>query len=371
MTQSENIMVRWSRMKRESGRTVEPDGSSSGHKPNEAEAEDLNQATAATPPTDSPSSATFDLASLPPLQSITAGTDIRSFLGSSVPVELTRAALRRAWVTDPAIRDFIGIAENQWDFNDPTAMPGFGPLRAEDVPGLVGAGETAQACGATAEEVRARAIPAAGQVDETDHARAAEYALLAALLSHSPDANMIEQLARLSGDATPLGAAHASLSSAAASMNPERIEREYFDLFVGLGGGELFPYASYYLTGYLHGRPLARIRETLKQIGLERTEGQSEPEDHVAVLFEVMAGLASGRIIAPGGTDRTIFENHLKPWTGRFFSDLEHARSATFYKCVGSLGRIFMEIETEAFSLSTQAKLRDGPTANRPGDCND
>jgi TorA maturation chaperone TorD len=177
--------------------------------------------------------------------------------------------------------------------------------------------------------------------------------LLAALLSRSPDADMIERLVRLSGDATQLGAAHAALGSAAASMKPERIEREYFDLFVGLGGGELFPYASYYLTGYLHGRPLARLRETLKQIGLERTEGQSEPEDHVAVLFEVMAGLASGQIIAPGGTDRNIFDNHLKPWIGRFFSDLERAESAVFYKLVGSLGRVFMEIEAEAFSLST------------------
>jgi TorA maturation chaperone TorD len=348
MTRSENIMSRWSRMKRESGKTVEPDGSElksiDAEKP-----DDLTAATAAAPAASSPTPPPFDLASLPPLQSITAGTDIRSFLGSSVPVELTRAALRRAWVTDPAIRDFIGIAENQWDFNDPTAMPGFGPLRAEDVPGLAGLGET----GATAEEVRAGAIPAASPVDEVDYARAAEYALLAALLSHSPDAGMIEQLARLNGDATLLGTAHAALSSAAASMNPERIEREYFDLFIGLGRGELFPYASYYLTGYLHGRPLARLRDTLKQIGLEKTEGQSEPEDHVAVLFEVMASLASGQIVAPGGTERTIFENHLKPWAGRFFSDLEHAESATFYKSVGSLGRVFMEIETEAFSLST------------------
>jgi TorA maturation chaperone TorD len=152
-----------------------------------------------------------------------------------------------------------------------------------------------------------------------DHARAGEYALLATLLSHSPDANMIEQLARLSGDATPLGAAHAALGCVAASMKPERIEREYFDLFVGLGRGELFPYASYYLTGYLYGRPLARLRETLNQIGLERAERRSEPEDHVAVLLEVMAGLASGQIVAPGRTDRNIFENHLKPWIGRFF----------------------------------------------------
>jgi TorA maturation chaperone TorD len=347
MTRSENIVARWSRMKRQSGKTVEPDGSSSGHKPGEAEPRDLNQAAAATPPTDSPAAATFDPASLPPLQSITAGTDIRSFLASAVPVELTRAALRRAWVTDPAIRDFIGIAENQWDFNDPTAMPGFGPLRAEDVGGLADLGETGQTSAAAA------ADPTTDEVHEMDHARAAEYALLAALLSHSPDADMIAQLALLGGDATRLGAAHAALGSAAANSDPERIEREYFDLFVGLGRGELFPYASYYLTGYLHGRPLARIREALKQIGIESNERQSEPEDHIAALFEVMSGLAVGRIVAPDGTDRTIFENHLKPWAGRFFSDLEHAESATFYKSVGSLGRIFMEIETEAFSLST------------------
>jgi TorA maturation chaperone TorD len=344
MTGPENIMARWSRMKRESGTIVEPNGSSFRPKPNAAEAGDLKEA---APPTDSPAATAFDLASLPPLQSITAGTDIRSFLASTVPVELTRAALRRAWVTDPAIRDFIGIAENQWDFNDPTAMPGFGPLRAGDVPGLAGLGKTEQAGAAPAEG------QAAAEVDEMDHARAAEYALLAALMSHSPDADMIEQLARLGGDATELGAAHAALGVAAASIDPERVEREYFDLFVGLGRGELFPYASYYLTGYLHGRPLARIREALKQIGLDRNERQSEPEDHIAVLFEVMAGLAAGRIAAPEGTDRSIFENHLKPWAARFFSDLEHAESATFYKSVGSLGRIFMEIETEAFSLST------------------
>jgi TorA maturation chaperone TorD len=351
MTRSENIISRWSRMKQKSTGDAEPDGSSS--EPNPIESGNSSEATVAAPAPDSATSPTFDPASLPPLQSITVGTDIRSFLESNVPVELTKAALRRAWATDPAIRDFIGIAESQWDFNDPTSMPGFGPLRANDAPGLVGVGETEQARAVTAEAVDAEAISATRQIDEIDHARAREYALLAALLSHSPDAKMIEQLTRLSGDTTQLGAAHAALSAAAASVTPERIEREYFDLFVGLGHGELLPYASYYLTGYLYGRPLARLREALKQIGLERTEGQSEPEDHAGVLFEVMAGLADGQIIAPDGTDRIIFEQHLKPWIGRFFLDLEHAGSATFYTCVGTLGRVFMEIETKAFSRST------------------
>ena len=80
----------------------------------------------------------FDLASLPSIETITGDTDIRGFLQSRVPAELTRAALRQAWASDPAIRDFIGIAENQWDFNDPAAMPGFGPLPASDnVPALL------------------------------------------------------------------------------------------------------------------------------------------------------------------------------------------------------------------------------------------
>src|SRR3981189_3125981 len=98
---------------------------------------------------------------------------------------------------------------------------------------------------------------------------------------------MIYCLAGLCCDRTPLGAAHGALSAAAASVNPERIEREYLHLLDGLGCGELFPYASYYLTGYLYGRPLARLREALQQLGLERTEEQSEPEDHAAVLFKV------------------------------------------------------------------------------------
>ena len=200
--------------------------------------------------------------------------------------------------------------------------------------------------------VSAEVAAATREIDETDQARAQEHSLLAALLTRSPNAQMIGHLLRHRGDATPLGAEHAALSAAAASINPEQIEREYFDLFVGLGRGELFPYASYYLTGYLYGRPLARVRETLRQLGLERTEGQSEPEDHAAVLLEVMAGLASGQIVAPDGTERTIFETHLKPWIGRFFSDLERAQSANFYAGVGTLGRIFMEVEAEAFSLS-------------------
>src|SRR5258708_34730530 len=123
MTRSESIMSRWSRMKQQSAGRATSDDLSPASRPADAEAGDLSLATAATPATDAPASPAFDLASLPPLQSITAGTDIRSFLASNVPLELTKAALRRARGTDPAIRDFFGIAEDQWGFKDPNPHP--------------------------------------------------------------------------------------------------------------------------------------------------------------------------------------------------------------------------------------------------------
>jgi len=74
----------------------------------------------------------FDLTQLPSLESIAAETDIRAFLAPGVPPELTRAALRRVWAADPQIRDFVGLAENAWDFTAPDAMAGFGPLEMTD-----------------------------------------------------------------------------------------------------------------------------------------------------------------------------------------------------------------------------------------------
>ena len=188
-------------------------------------------------------------------------------------------------------------------------------------------------------------------VDEVDAARAQEYALLATLLSRSPDADLLSRLRQLRGDPSPLGVAHAALAEAAARTDVERVGREYFDLFIGLARGELLPYASYYLTGFLHERPLARLRGDLKQLGIQQAEDQSEPEDHAAILCEIMANLAGGKIEAPRDADREIFEKHMAPWIGRFFGDLERSPTASFYARVGALGRTFIEIENEAFAL--------------------
>jgi TorA maturation chaperone TorD len=188
-------------------------------------------------------------------------------------------------------------------------------------------------------------------VDEIDHARAQEYALLATLLSRSPDSRLIARLAGLRGDASPIGMAHAALGKAAERANEGNVAQEYFALFAGLGQGQLLPYSSHYLTGSLYGRPLAQLRETLQRLGIEQAPGRTEPEDHAATLCEVMAGVVGGGIAAPAGADRDFFVEHLLPWVGRFFADLERAEAADFYRCVGSLGRTFIDIETQAFAL--------------------
>ncbi|MDI1346862.1 MAG: Cro/CI family transcriptional regulator [Pseudolabrys sp.] len=189
-------------------------------------------------------------------------------------------------------------------------------------------------------------------IDEVDAARAKEYALLSALLVRAPDAKLLENLALLRGNATPLGVAHIALAEAASQTTVARVEREFFDLFIGMGRGELMPYGSYYLTGFLNERPLARLREDLGKFGIERVENNAEPEDQAATLCEIMSGLADGRFGAPLGTDQQIFEKHVAPWMGRFFTDLERAEAARFYRAVGTIGRLLVEIESEAFAIS-------------------
>jgi uncharacterized protein DUF3306 len=135
MSDPESFALRWSRLKRATAKEQQ-EAASAQPVPRRAEAaptvETAAGAQAGIDRTDELSEAPFDPTSLPSIDSITAGSDIKAFLQAGVPKDLTRAALRRAWTTDPAIRDFIGLAENQWDFTDPTAMPGFGPLEATD-----------------------------------------------------------------------------------------------------------------------------------------------------------------------------------------------------------------------------------------------
>jgi hypothetical protein len=157
MTGPDNFLSRWARRKRGAetlsgipSRDAGPELTAPSHP--EAESEpSLDLA--------SLDLTSLDLENLPSVASITETTDIRGFLTSRVPAELTRAALRRVWASDPAIRDFIGIAENQWDFNDPNAIPGFGPLRGTtDTPALLA--DTLGRLEHVAEAIPGPAIPA-------------------------------------------------------------------------------------------------------------------------------------------------------------------------------------------------------------------
>jgi Protein of unknown function (DUF3306) len=136
MTSPENFVSRWARLKSESD--TEPKTEFVGHGSRQEAVASVGTETPSMQQQDEVVDEPFDPASLPSIETITFDTDIRGFLQSRVPAALTRAALRQAWASDPAIRDFIGIAENQWDFNDPTAMPGFGPMQETDnVPALL------------------------------------------------------------------------------------------------------------------------------------------------------------------------------------------------------------------------------------------
>ena len=132
-------------------------------------------------------------------------------------------------------------------------------------------------------------------IDDIEAVRAEEYFLLATLLARAPDAVGLSRIAKFSGDATPLGLAHLALARAAENASVDKIEREFFNLFIGTGRGKLPPYGSHYLSVSPNGRSLARLRNDLRALNTETVEGQLQPEDHAAILCEIMGGLVGSR----------------------------------------------------------------------------
>lgn len=188
--------------------------------------------------------------------------------------------------------------------------------------------------------------------------RAQAYGLLAGLLSRAPDADALTALAAIDaptdGEGSPLGAAFADLSAAAREATPRGVAEEFDALFIGVGGGELTPFGSYYRTGFLHEKPLAELRGDMARLGIERAEGIAESEDHIAALCEMMAGLITGAFGRPAdlAEQRAFFDRHIVPWAPRFFADLEASPTARFYRAVGTLGRRFMDVEGQAFAMA-------------------
>lgn len=202
---------------------------------------------------------------------------------------------------------------------------------------------------------KSRMAAAVEGIAEEDLLRADLYGMLAQLLASPPKQDLIDAAAKLSGDDSELGRGIGALATVARKMKAPAVEREYNALFIGLGRGELLPYASYYLTGFLNEKPLARLRGHMQQFGIERAENVKEPEDHIATLCEIMAGLIRGTYGNPLTVEdqHAFFNTHVATWAGHFFTDLEAAEGSVFYAPIGKIGRAFMEIEIEAFRMET------------------
>lgn len=187
-----------------------------------------------------------------------------------------------------------------------------------------------------------------------DRLRADLYNFLGLMLSGPPDQLLLNQCAELTGDDSEMGQAIAGLARVAKASKPRNVESEFNALFIGLGRGELLPYASYYLTGFLNEKPLATLRSDMAARTMTRAPNVYEPEDNIASLMEMMAGMIVGRFGQPATLDdqKTFFNKHIAPWAGHFFSDLEAAKNSILYASLGSVGREFMNIEREAFRMA-------------------
>ncbi|MEM7043028.1 MAG: molecular chaperone TorD family protein [Pseudomonadota bacterium] len=187
-----------------------------------------------------------------------------------------------------------------------------------------------------------------------DELRASQYRLLARFLASPPDTSLLRLTASFTGDDTDLGQALALLAHLAQNTSESKASEEYHELFIGVGRGELMPYGSYYMTGFLNEKPLAVLRQSMSGLGIARAGHSSEPEDHIAALCDMMAGLIMGDFSEPLdiAEQKRFFDQHLAPWASSFFTDLENAKAATLYTPIGTLGHVFMEIETTAFAMA-------------------
>ena len=213
--------------------------------------------------------------------------------------------------------------------------------------------------------------PAATPADSAeDLARADLYGLLATLFFHAADADLLQRIAAApqdpagDADADPAdaqAAASSALTQAwrrlvvrAGQVTAAQVDDEYTDLFIGVGKPEVFLYGSYYQAGFLNEKPLVTLRDDLRRFGLERAEGITETEDHLATLCEVMRYLIAGddAAVAHLEEQRAFFQRHLAPWVDTACDAvLQHPR-AGFYADVAGLAKAFFEIERLALELA-------------------
>ena len=190
-------------------------------------------------------------------------------------------------------------------------------------------------------------------INNEDQLRADMYSFLANLFRAEPSAELVNQLTKLESDESPIGKSIKTLSKLASSLDLPTIRDEYVRIFIGVGRGEILPFASYYLTGFLKDKPLAKLRNDMKEIGIQLAENVKEPEDHIASLFDMMSGLILGKFSKKFsiGEQKDFFNKHLAPWVDLLMRDIESSRIAVFYSPIGTIGREFIEIERSSFSM--------------------
>lgn len=201
-------------------------------------------------------------------------------------------------------------------------------------------------------------IPA---IEPEDRQRADAYRLLGRLLAAPADEETLGRIAEapVPDDDTYLAMGWRMLAASAARTTTDQVEDEYTALFIGLGRGELVPYASWYLTGFLMEQPLAKLRADMDRLGFARHDGVREPEDHAAALCEIMALLAEDPEAGSLEAQADFFASHIGTWLARFFRDLQVARSARFYRAVGQFGEQFITLDQRYLGMVER-------TAGRP-----
>ena len=194
-------------------------------------------------------------------------------------------------------------------------------------------------------------------IENEQRYRASAYALLAGLLRAAPDQAMLDYVSGLSADGDDLveveidelGLAMSSLAAASRGRDLALLEQEYNNLFIGVGKGEVVPYGSWYLTGFLMEQPLSDLRDDLRALGFERSGDTREPEDHAAAISEVFSVMITDASSLPA--QQVFFKTHMQPWLERFFADLGEARSADFYRNVAQFGAAFLKLESAYLSM--------------------
>ncbi|HYT15951.1 MAG TPA: molecular chaperone TorD family protein [Burkholderiales bacterium] len=192
---------------------------------------------------------------------------------------------------------------------------------------------------------------------EEDEARAGYYALLARLYYAGPDAALLETIAgadeiAAAGEQTGLASAWSALARAARAMDAEAARLEYDGVFVGTGKAEVTPYATFYLAESGREKILVRLKNELAALGLSKTEGAREPEDHVAALFEVMRHLISeGCEDAALQKQKVFFHRYIEPFFPPFCDAISASAKSNFYKYVGAFTCAFLQVETESLKV--------------------